>query len=434
MTYLESVIDFIKLLGLEFKMNTSFIDYLLTYDKIINFSVPITKQDKIMIYQGWRVQHNSLLGYYKGGIRFVNNLDLDTVKALALEMTLKCALVDLPFGGAKGGVCVDPKSLSRDELESLSRKYASIIANDIGPFQDIPAPDINTNDLIMAWMKDEFAKTMKLGKKSAVPEHLIRASFTGKPLSQGGLRGREEATGYGGVVVLNKLVENLDFDKKNLSIAVQGYGNVGYWFSYFAYRNGYKIVAVSDSHGGIMKNPYGDSFNPQLLLKCKKEKGMLSGCYCIGSVCDLSYGKSISQEELISSPVDILVLAAVEGAINRDNVDRVRAKIVVELANGGISKEAQEKLTTKKIIVIPDILCNAGGVTASYVEWISNIQNYRPSKDEVFRILNEKLNKAFLKVSKLARKHKTSLRNAALLLSLQGLQTAFFKKFKLKAK
>lgn len=432
MNYFESVLDYIKNIETQFKLSKNFIDYLFSFDKIIEFSIPIVRSNKFSFFQGWRVQHNSLLGYYKGGIRFVDNLDLNTVKALALEMTLKCAVVDLPFGGAKGGVRVDPKILNPSELESLSREYLRKIANDIGPFQDIPAPDVNTNDQIMSWMQDEFRKIVGIGKNDQAFTNLIKASFTGKPIKKGGLKGREEATGYGGVAVLNKLIKSLGFDKEKLSIAVQGYGNVGYWFSHFAYKNGYKIVVVSDSHGGIIKNSHGDSFNPELVLQCKKEKGMLGGCYCIGSVCDLSYGRTITQNEVLSSAVDILVPAAIEGAINKDNADQVRARIVVELANGGVTKEAQERLASKKVIVIPDILANAGGVTASYFEWLANIQNSQPSRDEVLKMLARKLEKAFEEVSALAAKYNTSLKNGALLLALLRLQEAFFEKFKLK--
>lgn len=432
MSYLKSVIDSIKAMEASFGLDADFIKYLLSYEKVIEVAVPLVRNNKLSIFPGWRVQHNSLLGYYKGGIRFADNLDLDIMKALALEMTLKCALADLPYGGAKGGIKVDPKKLTQDELEKLSRQYLKKIAEDIGPFKDIPAPDINTNDLIMSWMQDEFKKSLKINGKNKSFAHLIKASFTGKPIKKGGLKGREQATGFGGNVILDKLINDLALEKQKLNIAVQGFGNVGYWFCHFAYKNGYRIVSVSDSRGAIIVNSTNSSFNPDLLLECKRQKGMLSGCYCIGSVCDLSYGKTIKQEELIALNVDILVLAAVEGVINIDNVDQVKAKIIIELANGAVTNKAEEKLTSKGKIVLPDILANAGGVIASYFEWLANIQNLQLSKEKVFMMLTDRLTKIFKEVSDLASRHKISFKKAALLLALTRLQTAFLKKFKLK--
>lgn len=375
------------------------------------------------IYKGYRIQHNNNLGPYKGGIRFHQNVSRDEVQALATLMTIKCAVAGLPYGGGKGGVVVDPKGFSEPELEALSRAYVRAIAPFIGQDFDVPAPDVNTNPKIMAWMVDEYIKQVqssKLKVKSLDSKSLnyLRATFTGKPISIGGSLGRTEATGRGGVFVLKALLSKLtsqsevipnlfrDLDlkkqmlnsirqaqhNKKYTVVVQGYGNVGYYFAKLAFEEGFKIVAVSDSKGAVLVK---DGLSPDTTLNCKKEKGTVAGCYCKGSVCDIRFGRSISSESLLELPVDILVPAALENVINETNMKKIRAKIIVEMANGPVTEEAYEYLTKKGVIIIPDVLANSGGVSVSYLEWYQNMKNQRWSEDEVNKKLKIMMDKAF---------------------------------------
>ncbi len=357
-------------------------------------------------------------------------------------MTIKCAVAGLPFGGGKGGVVVDPKTISEEELESLSRAYVRAIADIIGPEKDVPAPDVNTNPKIMSWMIDEY-KTYMTNRTNKT----YLATFTGKPVEIGGSLGRTEATGRGGVIVLKALLEKArhrDFSStspplsggspksltqnqaaspfNDLTIAVQGFGNVGYYFAKFAAEEGFKVVAVSDSKGGIIKRRWEDGGekidnevrsekkNPtsylslltsllpldiSLVMKCKKEKGMLAGCYCAGGVCDLQGGQLITNEELLELPVDILVPAALENVINEKNMKKIKAKIIVEMANGPVTEQAYEYLTKKGVIIIPDVLANSGGVTVSYLEWLQNIKGEVWSEEKVNRQLEKIIKKAF---------------------------------------
>ncbi|MEM2744421.1 MAG: Glu/Leu/Phe/Val dehydrogenase, partial [Nitrososphaerota archaeon] len=278
--------------------------------RIIKVNIPLKRDNgKLEIYEGYRVQHNNFLGPYKGGIRYFLQVDEDEIKTLALLMTLKCALVNLPLGGAKGGIKIDPKTLSESELERLSREYVRKIYDFIGPDKDVPAPDVNTNAKIMDWMIDEYLKI------SGRDDSYLRATFTGKSVENYGIEGREEATGKGGEIVLELLVKKLNLEK-SLRVAIQGFGNVGYNLAKFLFAKGYKIVALSDSKGGIYSE---EGFDPELVMKCKQEKGLISGCYCRGSVCDVSFGKDITNEELLELDVDILVPAATENVINQNN-------------------------------------------------------------------------------------------------------------------
>ena len=425
-----------------------------------NTSSTQTKK-KFKVFKGWRIQHNSALGPYKGGISFHPETTREEVQALATLMTIKCAVTGLPFGGAKGGVAVDPKTLSESELQRLSQEYVKKIAHLIGQDIDVPAPDVNTNSQIIAWMIDEYQKI--IGYKSL-------ATFTGKPISMGGSLGRTEATGAGGVIILKTLLEklnpksqilnskkisnsdtqnlkqqkglessNLEFRVSNLTLAVQGFGNVGYHFAKIADKAGFKVVAVSDSKGGIIKlneqfliNLISKKFpNPNdqkekvkelknwqiknlldqlgqleirnlllpldipLVAECKRAKGTLAGCYCVGGVCDLKGGYVISNEELLELPVDILVPAALENVINEKNMKKIKAKIIVEMANGPITQEAYEYLTKKGIMIVPDVLANSGGVIVSYLEWVQNRAGYYWSEKEVNDKLKIMMEKAF---------------------------------------
>ncbi|MGB9707527.1 MAG: Glu/Leu/Phe/Val family dehydrogenase, partial [Microgenomates group bacterium] len=273
-------------------------------------------------------------------------------------------------------------------------------------------PDVNTNPQIIAWMIDEYQKIK--GYKSL-------AAFTGKPVAIGGSLGRNEATGRGGVFVLQALLTKLGKKAKSLTIAVQGFGNVGYYFAKLAQEAGFKIVAVSDSKGGVYVK---DGLSVDKTLECKKEKGMLTGCYCRGSVCDVKYGRSITNEELLQLPVDILVPAALENVINKDNMEKIQAKIIIEMANGPITEEAYEYLTKKGVIIVPDVLANAGGVTVSYLEWVQNRTGFYWSEQEVNEKLKMMMERAFEAVWKKSVENKISLKQAAITIALEKVLAA----------
>ena len=365
--------------------------------------------DQIEIFEGYRIQHNNFLGPYKGGIRYFPEVNEDEIKTLAFLMTIKCALVNLPLGGAKGGIKVDPKTLSEKELENLSREYIRKIYDFIGPDKDIPAPDVNTNSKIIDWMVDEYLKISNSNDKK------LKATFNGKSIENDGSEGREEATGKGGEIILERFVKKLNLQKP-LRVAIQGFGNVGYNLAKFLYQKGYKLVALSDSKGGIYRE---EGFNPELVMECKKEKGMISGCYCVGSVCDLRLGKDITNEELLELDVDILVPAALENVITADNADKIKAKIILEMANNPLTDEADEILDKKGKIIIPDILANSGGVTVSYFEMLQNLNNEKWVKEKVFEELEKYLTKAFDEVWEIKEKLNISLRKASFILSLK---------------
>jgi len=372
--------------------------------RLIKFQIPVKMDNgKIKIFYGFRAQHNNVLGPYKGGIRFHPKVSEDEVKALSIMMTWKCALVNLPFGGGKGGVIVEPKELSEKELERISRGYVRGVFPWIGPEVDIPAPDINTNPKIMAWMVDEYSKLK--GEDSP-------AAFTGKPLEVWGLEGREEATGYGGVIILKKLQQIFGFKPKETSIAIQGFGNVGSNFARFAFQKGFKIIALSEDVGGI----YAEAgLNPEKVLECREEKGEIAGCYCVGSVCDTNFGKQISNEQLLEMDVDILVPAAVENVITEENAPKIRAKYIIEMANGPITAGAEKILEKRGILSVPDILANAGGVAASYFEWLQSKQKEKWQKERTLNELSEILGKAFDEVWELSQKEEIKFKQAAYL-------------------
>jgi glutamate dehydrogenase/leucine dehydrogenase len=361
------------------------IEKLKTPNKIIEGKLKVKMDDgKTQTFAAFRSQHNNARGPYKGGIRFHQNVSLDEVKALSTWMTWKCAVTGIPYGGGKGGVIVDPRSLSEGELHRLSRAYARLIGDHVGPWTDIPAPDVNTTGQIMAWMVDEW-QTMQQEKGLLNVNPL--ATFTGKPLTLGGSEGREEATGLGGVFVLEKLVEQLfpGRDKSSITVAVQGFGNVGYWFAHHAHQRGYVVVAVSDSKGGIY-SPAG--IDPIAILKYKKENGSLK---------DPSNSKlqSITNEKLLELKVDVLVPAALENVVTAENAKRIQAKAIIEMANGPIEPAADELLHKQDVVVVPDVLANAGGVSVSYFEWVQNLYSYYWSKEEVLDKLQPLMEKAF---------------------------------------
>jgi glutamate dehydrogenase/leucine dehydrogenase len=362
-------------------------------------------------FKAYRIQHNNVRGPYKGGIRFHLESNLDEVLALAILMSLKCAVGNIPFGGAKGGVAVDPKKLTEAELEELSRAFVRNFFPYLGPQKDIPAPDVNTNAQIMAWMVDEYSKLAGIWTPAA---------FTGKPIDKGGLNGREEATGFGGVVVFEHFLLNfgalINKKKQDITFAIQGFGNVGEHIAQILYDKGYKIIALSDSKGAIYA---ADGLNVPLVSKCKKEKGMISHCYCVGSVCDYSGNGKMTNEELLSLPVDVLIPAALENVINKENASDIKAKFILEMANGAISFEAERFLTKKGVLVIPDLLANCGGVVGSYLEWEQNLKGEQWDLNKTFSHIESILTKASQDLFQVQKEYNVSFKQAAFILGMQ---------------
>ena len=369
--------------------------------KVLKGKITITLDSgKKKSFEAFRVQHNNSRGPYKGGTRFHPKVNLDEMKALALLMSLKCAAIDIPYGGAKGGVAVDPKTLSAGELERLTRAYTRLIAPVIGPQVDIPGPDVNTNETIMDWVADEYGTP---------------AIVTGKSLVHGGSEGRHSATAQGAIYLFDLIAKKIGINK-GATIAIQGFGNAGYFMAKFLDEAGYKIIAVSDSHGAAY---VPDGADPDATMACKEQKGTVAGCYCKGSVCDIRFGRRIAQEKLLALPVDVLIPAALENAINKTNAASVRAKVVFELANGPTTPEADAILEKRGIIVVPDILTNAGGVTVSYFEWWQNIKKEKWDLGKVNKKLKEKMTKTFVDIQKIVKKKGISYRKATYLLAVK---------------
>lgn len=389
-------------------------------ERIIQMAVPVRMDDgRVEVFDGFRVQHNGALGPYKGGLRYHPQVDMDEVKALSLWMTMKNAVVDVPFGGGKGGVAVDPRSLSAGELERLTRGFARALAPVIGPSVDVPAPDVNTNGAIMHWLRDEYEK---------VTGTVAPGVVTGKPLGEGGSEGRIEATGFGGVYALLRTLEKMGIDPAGKTVAVQGFGNVGTYFARAAVAAGLTVVAVADSKGGIYV-PDGIS-DIEAIERCKEASGRIAGCYCIGSVCDISNveqlgGRDVTSAQLMELPVDILVPAALENAITEENAPRIQAKIILELANGPTTLAADAVLASQDVTVIPDILANAGGVAVSYFEWYQNMRDETWSKDDVLEKLREKMETAVDAVYAMALEHDISLRDGAYMTALSRIALAY---------
>ncbi len=383
------------------KLNPVVKKTLATPQRILEFNFPVKMDNgQEKIFKGFRVQHNNFLGPYKGGIRFHSQVSLDEVKALAAWMMLKCAVANLPFGGGKGGVIINPKKLSEGELKRLSKGYVKKISSAIGPKKDVPPPDVNTNDKIMAWMLTEYEN--QLGEKAP-------AAFTGKPIKKGGSKGRDIATGIGGVFVLEKLTKRLKLKKKENTVAIQGFGNVGYFFALFAQKSGFKIIAVSDSKGGITSA----SLDAEKVMAWKKKTG---------SVVNFPGTKKISNKKLLELPVDILVPAALENVIDDKNASKIEARAIIEMANGPVTPKADQILKKRKILSVPDILANSGGVTVSYFEWLQNMKKEKWSKDKVIKKLKNRISKAFEEVWQEAEKRKVNLRTAAYIVALKRLK------------
>ncbi|MBE0522411.1 MAG: Glu/Leu/Phe/Val dehydrogenase [Candidatus Methanoperedenaceae archaeon] len=353
---------------------------------------------KTKMFVGYRVQYNDARGPTKGGIRYHPDLTLDHVNDLAFLMTLKCAVVNIPFGGSKGGIVVNTRELSRHELERVTRAYIRDISDYIGPFKDIPAPDVYTDEKIMAWIMDEFERMR--GKHTP-------AVVTGKPLELGGSKARSYSTSLGGIHMLEEAIKRTDMDKFSVSLAIQGFGNVGMNTARLLYRKGYRIIAVSDSKGGIIKE---EGLDIEEVIKFKVETGTVSG---------FKDSRNITNEELLVSDCDILVPAALSDQLNKDNADDVRAKIIVELANAPTTQDADRIFQNKGIMLIPDILANAGGVVVSYFEWSQNLNSNYWEEEEVLRKLKKTMVNAFYDVYAIFKEEGRGMRRAALQLGVK---------------
>jgi glutamate dehydrogenase (NAD(P)+) len=369
----------------------------------ITVSCPIQMDNgEIEVFTGYRVQYNITLGPAKGGIRYHPNVTLDEVTALAAWMTWKCAVAHIPFGGGKGGVICDPTRMSRRELEALTRRYVAEIIDAIGPQKDVPAPDVNTNDQIMAWVMDTYS--MHVG-------HTETAVVTGKPIEMGGSLGRREATGRGVMIVTREAAHHLGFDIKGATVAVQGFGNVGSVSADLLSKIGAKIVAVSDWKGGVY-NPKG--LNVEKMLDYARQHKTIDG---------FPDGDSLENDALFGLDVDVLVPAALENQITMENAPIIKAKVVAEGANGPTTPDAHQHLHDRGIFVIPDILANSGGVTTSYFEWVQDRHGYFWTEEEVNYRLEAKMVEAFKDVLQTSIKYKTDLRTGAYVVAISRVAT-----------
>lgn len=363
-------------------------------------------------FDAYRVQHNNKLGPYKGGIRFHNHVNIHEVTALATLMSMKCALANLPYGGGKGGVAFDPAKLSKTEIERIARAYVQEMFDHIGPEVDIPAPDLNTNSQTMSWMSDEYLKIAKEKKLTdRYTESQLRATFTGKAIEEGGTLGRTEATGRGGAYILREYLRKIGKAPEDTTVAVQGFGNVGYYFAVYASELGCKVVAVADSKSAIVSPTKITNFAH--ILKHKQAHGTLNG------VADVQV---ISKEHLLELDVDVLVPAAFENVIGKLNAHKIKAPAILCMANGPVTEDADEYLSDKKIVIIPDILANAGGVIVSYLEWYQNMHNEKWTEDQVNNKLDQIISDSFGKVWSKAQDEHISIKKAAFIIALEKLR------------
>jgi glutamate dehydrogenase (NAD(P)+) len=387
-----------------FGLDPNLIRVLSQCKKAVEVSIPVSMDDgSIGVFTGYRVTHNIARGPSKGGIRYHPDVTLDEVKALSMWMTWKCSLMGLPFGGAKGGVVCDPKALSSSELERLTRRYTSEIINDIGPERDIPAPDVGTDGRVMAWIFDTFS--MNKG-------HSVLGVVTGKPLSVGGSLGREEATARGSLYCIQSLAGKHGKRLSDYSVAIQGFGNVGSNLARMLYLEGARVVAVSDSQGGVY-NPAG--LDVTAVLAHKQEHGTVAG---------LGSADSVTNEELVELPCDVLAPCALEQVVHEGNADRVQATVICEGANGPVTPAADAILEDRGVLVLPDVLANAGGVVVSYFEWVQGLQEYFWREDEVNAKLHDIVARAFEEAWHTRETYETTLRMASYGLAVQRVAEA----------
>lgn len=394
----------LELAGKIIQLDPNIHEMLRNPERILTVSVPVTMDNgKVKVFTGYRSQYSSARGPYKGGIRYHPNVTLDEVKALSFWMAIKCAVVDIPLGGGKGGIIVNPKELSEGELERLSRSYIKRIWRDIGSDKDIPAPDVYTTPQIMTWMRDEYEKLVG---------HADPGVITGKPLEEGGSEGRGFSTAQGGVYCVRELAKKMNWSSMNTTVAIQGFGNAGSFMADILAKDGYKIVAVSDSSGGV-KNMQG--LDVPALLAHKRNTGKVSGA---------AGTEPISNEDILELNVDILVPAALENVITESNAPRLRAKALVELANGPTTPEADLILKEKGIVAVPDVLANAGGVTVSCFEWQQNVRGEHWNEVDVLAKFESIMNRSFAEVWETKEKYGIDMRTAAFVKAVERIAGA----------
>jgi glutamate dehydrogenase (NADP+) len=387
-------------------------------DRILEKKLEITRDSgEVVALQAYRVQFNNARGPYKGGIRFHPKADLDEVQALAALMALKCAVVNIPFGGAKGGVTFNPKEYSKKEIEKVARAFTRAFADHIGVAIDIPAPDVYTTPEIMAFMLDEFEQIVGRSEPGMI---------TGKPLALGGSKGRDTATAQGAVYVLEALRQVQNKERADMKVAVQGFGNAGYHAARILHKLGYRIVALADSKGGIASV---QGIDPEEAYRAKHESDALTEMYCVGSVCDSEklardQARVLTSEEVLTVECDVLIPAALDRVITEANADAITASIILEIANGPTTPEADALLEKRGVIVVPDILANAGGVSTSYFEWIQNRTGERWSEEIVFQKLEPLMIVAFGEVWDFSQEKQVSMRKASYAVGISRLLEA----------
>lgn len=387
------------------KLDPSIVQMLKHPRRTITVAVPARMDNgSIKVFTGYRVQHNNWRGPHKGGIRYHPDVDLDEVKALAMWMTWKCAVMDLPYGGGKGGVVCNPKEMSKSELERMTRRFTAMLIDDIGPYKDVPAPDVYTDSQTMAWIVDTYSQMRGYYEPGVV---------TGKPVNVGGSLGRDQATGRGVAICARESAKEKGVKLGGASVAVQGFGNVGSYAAIILHGWGAKVVALSDSQGGIY-SPNG--LDPNAVAAFKQKTGKVSG---------YPGSKEVSNENLLELNCDILIPAALENVITARNASRINAKIVTEGANGPTTTEADQILDERNVLVVPDILANAGGVTVSYFEWLQNLRREHWTLEEVNNKLEAKMAEAFRDTMDLTKKERVPMRISALMLGIGRVADAF---------
>ncbi len=379
----------------------------------LTVSIPVRMDNgSLRIFQGYRVRYDDTRGPTKGGVRFHPNVTLEEVQSLAFWMTFKCAVLNLPFGGAKGGITLNPKELSKMELERLSRAYVNAIADFIGPDIDIPAPDVYTGPMIMGWMMDQY---------SIIRRQITPAVVTGKPVTMGGSLGRDTATATGAYFVIETIKQLFPSPPQDITVAVQGFGNAGAHIAELLFKAGYKVVAVSDSQGAIYTK---NGLDIPSIRQYKEAHRGIKAVYCKGTVCNIVDSEVLSNQELLTLDVDILIPAALENQITAANADDIKAKFIFEVANGPINSAADKILDAKGIYVFPDILVNAGGVTVSYFEWVQNRSGLYWTLDEINQRLQQKMVTETKHILEIAQQQAISLRTAAYVHGLNRLGEA----------
>ena len=394
-------------------LTQSEVNSLITPNKVIEKKISLNNKT----FNAYRVQFNNARGPYKGGIRFHQDADLDEVKALSASMAIKTAVVNIPLGGAKGGIEFNPKDFDKKEIEQISRSFAKEFLEDIGVDKDIPAPDVNTNTEIMSYILDEYEKQKGISEPGVI---------TGKPISLGGSLGRDKATAQGGVFVLEEYIKTLNKNKEDIKVAVQGFGNAGLNAAKILHQLGYTIIAISDSRGGLHSE---DGLDPHKINKAKQETKSVTGFYCKDSVCNLDLLKEdntkvVTNEEILTLDCDVLIPAALDNQITEENAKDIKAKIILELANGPTTPTADSILKEKEVFIIPDILANAGGVTASYFEWVQNRSQFYWTESEVNEKLKNIMVNAFHNVFQTSKDKNITMRDAALVVGVERLLEA----------